>query len=101
MTKVSGKIKDIQPGRVLELVEIPGTDGRKARKATAFVVTGVRRFRSAIEVTGVKLDRAGNPHRSGKEHTVDAVEGEFRVSWNEDATVVTTDNVQHADDTNE
>lgn len=103
MTKVSNKISDIKVGRILELAAVPAGEGVRGRKAVAIQVTGVTVYRTSAEVTGVKLDRSGAPHRSGKQHKVEAVEGSFRVSWSEGAPAAVaaaeTDNVQHADGT--
>ena len=100
MMHASGKLNDIKAGRILELKEISASEGVKARKATAFLITGVAKYRSSVEVTGVKLNRAGNAHPSGKQHTVDAVVGQFRVLWENDGVAAAEpDNVQHADGT--
>ncbi len=93
---VSSKIADIKPGRMVELPEVVPAEGVKGRKATAYLVLDVARFRSFATITGVKLDRSGKAHRSGKTHTVNIAAGEFWVSWNP-AEPAQTDNVQHAD----
>lgn len=95
---VSSKIADIKPGRVVELPEVVPAEGVKGRKATAYLVVDVARFRSFATVTGVKLDRSGKAHRSGKLHTVNIAAGEFWISWNTNAAAPAyPDNVQHAD----
>lgn len=99
MNHVSRKLSDVKVGRTLELVEIAPAEGVKGRKATAFQITDVAKYRTSVEVTGVKLDRAGHAHRSGKQHVVDVVPGQFRVSWENDGVAAETDNVQHADGT--
>lgn len=92
---VSSKIADIKPGRMVELPEVVPAEGVKGRKATAYLIHDVARFRSFATITGVKLDRSGKAHRSGKLHTVNVAAGEFWVSWADG--VAQPDNVQHAD----
>lgn len=71
----SRKIADIKPGRI---VEFPETE---TSKATAFRVTKVTKYRTSVEVTGVKLTRAGKSHPSGKTHTKTVEAGSFLVTW--------------------
>lgn len=71
----SRKIADIKQGRI---VEFPETE---TEKATALRVTGVKKYRTSVEVTGVKLTRAGKAHPSGKTHTRTVEVGNFLVTW--------------------
>lgn len=73
----SRKIADIKPGRIVEFPETETT------KATAFRVTEVKKYRTSVEVTGVKLTRAGKAHPSGKTHSKTVEVGNFLVTWDD------------------
>ena len=81
MQHVSRRLSDIKPGRTLELAEVRPAEGVKGRKPTALLITAVSAYRTSVEVTGMKLNRAGKAHPSGKLHTEDVVKDTFRVVW--------------------
>lgn len=72
---VSTKLKDIQPGRVLQIAAANG------RRASSMLIDDVRKFQNAAQVKGVKLGRNGQPHASGKVHSVLVENGDFLVTW--------------------
>jgi hypothetical protein len=71
----STKLRDIQPGRLLQIAE------KNGKRPTSMVVKGVRQFQSAAQVSGVKLMRNGEPHSSGKTHFTLVEDGDFLVTW--------------------
>lgn len=76
----STKLRDIQPGRLLQVA------AKEGKRATAMEIRGVRLFQKAAQVSGVKLMRNGEPHTSGKTHSILVEDGDFLVTWEQETT---------------